>query len=93
MKNELENVKTKESKTSLKITETDRQRLFDIAFDVAEMNGKKKLFTPLEAFRLCLSLTETTIKERGIWVYDGKDFEKHTEKLKSMIVEDDQKVH
>ena len=35
MKNELENVKAKESKTSLKITETDQQRLFDIAFDVA----------------------------------------------------------
>ena len=93
MKNELENVKAKESKTSLKITETDRQRLFDIAFDVAEMNGKKKLFTPLKAFRLCLSLTETIIKERGIWVYDGKDFEKYNEKLKSMIVEYDQKVH
>jgi len=93
MKNELENVKAKESKTSLKITEIDRQRLFDIAFDVAEMNGKKKLFTSLEAFRLCLSLTENEIKERGVYIYEGKDFEKHTEKLKSMIVEEDQKVH
>jgi len=93
MKNELENVKAKESKTSLKITEIDRQRLFDIAFDVAEMNGKKKLFTPLEAFRLCLSLTENEIKERGVYIYEGKDFEKHTEKLKSMIVEEDQKLH
>lgn len=71
MKNELENVKAKESKTSLKITEIDRQRLFTIASELAEMNGNNEPFTPLEAFRICLSLTEDTI-------VDQKMIRKHT---------------
>ena len=38
-------------------------------------------------------LGNVKVKERGVYIYDGKDFEKYTEKSKSMIVEDDQKVH